>query len=189
MFCAFEGAPRITRLFAQGTVHEFGTPEYESIIPVDKRQPGSRSVIMLDVYKVSSSCGYAVPLYTFKAHRLKLKELAARKEDEDISASANCHPSEAEPPRPEKGLKYYWKLKNTQSLDGLPGVLVGPDSTRRFEKREGLVIRGDKASVCISGTTKGWGLKSLGEVCNFKVLIAFSLGVGLSAAWTKFART
>ncbi|KIK01159.1 hypothetical protein K443DRAFT_678620 [Laccaria amethystina LaAM-08-1] len=97
MFCAFEGAPRITRLFGRGTVHEFGTPEYESIIPVDKRQPGSRSVIMLDVYKVSSSCGYAVPLYTFKAHRLKLKEFFTRKEDEDIPASANCDPSEAEP--------------------------------------------------------------------------------------------
>ena len=101
------------------------------------------------------SCGYAVPLYTFKAHRLKLKELFARKEDEDISASAHCdHPSEAEPPRPEKGLKYYWKLKNTQSLDGLPGVLVAPDSTRPFEKREGLVIRSDEESVCISGTTE-----------------------------------
>ena len=162
---------------------------------------------MLDVYKVSSvrpfpflppslsltahiqSCGYAVPLYTFKAHRLKLKELLARREDEDISASAHCdHPSEAEPPRPEKGLKYYWKLKNTQSLDGLPGVLVAPDSTRRFEKREGLVIRSDEESVCISGTTKGWGLKSLGEVCDLKVLIAFSLGVGVSAAWTRFVR-
>lgn len=187
MFCAFEGPPRITRLFGRGTVHEFGTPEYESIISVDKRQPGSRSVIMLDVYKVSSSCGYAVPLYTFKAHRLKLKESFARKEDEDISASAH-----GEPPLPEKGLKYYWKLKNTQSLDGLPGVLVAPDSTRPFEKREGHVIQSDEEIVCISGTTKGWGLtlKSLaiGEVCDLKVLIAFSLGVGVSAAWMRFVR-
>ena len=85
-------------------------------------------------------------------------------------------------------MKYYWKLKNTQSLDELPGVLVVPDSTRPFEKREGLVIMSDEESVCISGTTKGWELKSLGEVCDLKVLIAFSLGVGVSAAWTRFVR-
>ena len=153
---------------------------------------------MLDVYKVSSvRHPSSLPHYTTKpctvmrlrspavhiqAHRLKLKEFFARKEDEDISASAHCGPSEAEPPRPEKG------LKNTESLGGLPGVLVAPDSTRRFEKREGLVIRSDEESVCISGTTKGWGLKSLGEVCDLKVLIAFLLGVGVSVAWTRFVR-
>ena len=70
----------------------------------------------------------------------------------------------------------------------IPGVLVALDSMRRFEKREGLVIRRDDQSVCISGTAKPWGLKSLGEVCDLKVLIAFSLGVGVSAAWTRFVR-
>jgi hypothetical protein len=35
-------------------VHEFDTPEYNALIPLNKRQPGSRSVIMLHVHKASS---------------------------------------------------------------------------------------------------------------------------------------
>jgi hypothetical protein len=45
-------------------------------------------------------------------------------------------------------------LLEAEGLDGLLGVLVGPDSMRRSVKREGLVIRGDEESVCIGGTTK-----------------------------------
>ena len=33
MFCAFEGAARILRLFGTGEVYEFGTPEYFELIP------------------------------------------------------------------------------------------------------------------------------------------------------------
>ncbi len=75
MFTAFQGPPRICRLFGRGevffyysntstpslssmslsgTVFEFDTPEYNALISADKRQPGSRAVIMVDVYKVST---------------------------------------------------------------------------------------------------------------------------------------
>ncbi len=54
MFCAFEGPPRIVRLWGKGTVHEFDTPKYNALIPPEKRQPGSRSVIMQEVEKVST---------------------------------------------------------------------------------------------------------------------------------------
>lgn len=37
-----------------GTVYEFGTPEYEELLPPSKRQIGSRSVIMIDVLKVGT---------------------------------------------------------------------------------------------------------------------------------------
>jgi len=45
MFSAFEGPPRILRLFGVGTVHEYGSPEYNKFIPPTSRKPGSRSVI------------------------------------------------------------------------------------------------------------------------------------------------
>lgn len=38
----------------KGTVHEFGTPEYDALIPVSDRKPGSRSAIVIDVQKVGT---------------------------------------------------------------------------------------------------------------------------------------
>ena len=54
MFNEFQGAPRISRLFGRGTVHEWGSPEYQRCIPAETRTPGSRSVIVIDVHKVST---------------------------------------------------------------------------------------------------------------------------------------
>ena len=54
MFCAFEGAARIVRLFGTGTVYEFGTPEYLDLIPPEKRLSGSRAAIVIDVHKANS---------------------------------------------------------------------------------------------------------------------------------------
>lgn len=69
MLNAFEGPPQIVRLFGKGnppplssvsfadnrnrgTVHEFGTPEYEALMPLRDRKPGSRAVIAIEVHKV-----------------------------------------------------------------------------------------------------------------------------------------
>ena len=37
-----------------GTAYEFGTPEYDAILPPEKRPSGCRSVIVIDVHKVST---------------------------------------------------------------------------------------------------------------------------------------
>ena len=58
MFSAFDGPPRIVRLFGVGSVHEFGTPEYEELIPPENRRPGSRAAIVIDVHKVGSVSGF-----------------------------------------------------------------------------------------------------------------------------------
>jgi hypothetical protein len=47
----------LLNLFLAATVYEFGTPEYEAILPPEKRQTGSRSVIMIDVFKVATVSG------------------------------------------------------------------------------------------------------------------------------------
>ncbi|EEB93529.1 hypothetical protein MPER_07797 [Moniliophthora perniciosa FA553] len=85
-FNAFEGPPRIARLFGKGTVYEFGTPEYNSIIPPEQRSPGSRAVIMVDVHKVGTSCGFAIPFFDFKSYRTKYDGTAIRFENSDIAA-------------------------------------------------------------------------------------------------------
>ncbi|KAL5534841.1 hypothetical protein ACEPAG_1306 [Sanghuangporus baumii] len=122
MFTAFEGPPRIVRLFGTGTVYEFGTPEYEELIPKEIRKPGSRSVIMIDIHKVGSSCGYSVPYYDFKGDRTQLLEYFQRVE-------AKADPN-SESPRSDNGMREYWATKNTQSIDGLPSVECAPDSKK-----------------------------------------------------------
>ena len=54
MFCAFEGAARILRLFGTGEVYEFGTPEYFELIPPEQRLSGSRAAIVVNVHKANS---------------------------------------------------------------------------------------------------------------------------------------
>ncbi|KAL1727958.1 hypothetical protein EV714DRAFT_216207 [Schizophyllum commune] len=109
MFTAFDKPPRIARLFGTGTVYEYGTPEYEQYIPAEKRKPGSRSVILVDIHKVGSSCGYAVPFMEFKSHRNVLEQWAAHRERDENAGSG-------------KGMREYWRTKNTQSIDGVPGL-------------------------------------------------------------------
>lgn len=164
---ALKGAPRIVRLFGIGTVHEFGSPEYEALIPVEKRHVGSRSAIVLDIHKVSSSCGYAVPLYDFKSHRTALDNFSVKQEAEDIKAEAEFCAISTSPstntstidiqskvqtyPLTAKGLKGYWRDKNSQSIDGLPGVHSGFKATQQFSpnsiKARDLVRKDDIESV------------------------------------------
>ncbi|KAJ7265793.1 hypothetical protein C8J57DRAFT_1718344 [Mycena rebaudengoi] len=89
LFNAFEGPLRTVRLYGRGTVYEFGSPECNSFIPLESRRPGTRSVIVVDVYKVGSSCGYAVPFFDFKSHRTRLLAWAAKKEEKDIAAAGD----------------------------------------------------------------------------------------------------
>ncbi|KAF9269727.1 hypothetical protein L218DRAFT_851020 [Marasmius fiardii PR-910] len=114
-FNAFEGPPRIARLFGKGKVFEFGTPEYNALLPPEQRKPGSRSVIMVDVHKVSTSCGYAIPFFDFKSHRTRLIEWASIKQDKDCASLSDSD-----------GLKAYWQKTNSASLDGLPGMELLP---------------------------------------------------------------
>lgn len=52
LFNAFEGPARIARLYGTGHYHEYGTPEYERLIPVEDRKPGSRSAIVIDINNI-----------------------------------------------------------------------------------------------------------------------------------------
>ena len=57
-------------------------------------------MIVVDVERVSDSCGYAVPKLTFSDDRDVLTRWAARKSDQDLVE--------------------YRRLKNAESIDGLP---------------------------------------------------------------------
>ncbi|KAI5122690.1 hypothetical protein M0805_009743 [Coniferiporia weirii] len=126
MFTAFDGPPRIVRLFGTGTSYQFGTPEYDELIPKGTRTPGSRAVIIVDVHKVGSSCGYSVPFYEFKGDRTLLHEHAMRYEGADRAFEAENPTADKSEERAEKGLKDYWLHHNAQSIDGLPSMIRAP---------------------------------------------------------------
>lgn len=83
MFSAFDGSPRIVRLWGHGRVLEYQSPEFHEFVKKHdvKLIPGSRSIILVDVHQVGSSCGYSVPKFEFKAFRNTLNEWNAKKAD------------------------------------------------------------------------------------------------------------
>lgn len=55
---------------------ENGTPEFQAFAAEHdvKTIPGMRSIIIVDVHQVGSSCGFSVPYYDFRAHRQILND-------------------------------------------------------------------------------------------------------------------
>ncbi len=103
MFTAFDGRPNIVRLHGTGTVVLPEDPRFEALRPQFSDHPGIRSIIVVDVARVSDSCGYAVPRLTYVEDRQVL-DLSNAKTGED-------------------GLVEYRRKKNSLSLDGLPGLV------------------------------------------------------------------
>jgi hypothetical protein len=103
MFCAFDGAPNILRLYGKGQTVLPGTAAWADFSQHFTIFPGTRQIIVVDIYSVQTSCGYAVPLYDFVEQRQTLVKWAENKGDD--------------------GLAKYHCDKNFVSLDGLPTPL------------------------------------------------------------------
>lgn len=99
MFCAFDGAPNIVRLYGMGETILPDTPEWDAIIGQFPHHQGVRQIISAQITRVSTSCGYAVPLMDFRAERDTLTRYWEVKGDDA---------------RPD-----YQRLKNSTSIDGI----------------------------------------------------------------------
>lgn len=66
-----------------GRALENGTSEFESFVAKHdvKTIPGTRSIIIVDIHQVGTSCGFSVPYYDFKAHRDILNEHFWKKDE------------------------------------------------------------------------------------------------------------
>jgi hypothetical protein len=102
MFCAFNGPPRIVRLYGKGQSLLPGDPSFTSLLDRFPQHPGVRSIIRVDVARVADSCGFGVPLMRFEGERSQLDEWAERKGP--------------------AGIARYQGDKNAASIDGLPGL-------------------------------------------------------------------
>jgi Pyridoxamine 5'-phosphate oxidase len=102
MLCAFDGPPRIVRLQGHGSVIAPTDARFAEYVGHFRAHPGMRAVILIDVTRISDSCGYAVPLMDFRAEREALTRWAEKKEP--------------------AGVVDYQREHNATSLDGLPAV-------------------------------------------------------------------
>lgn len=104
MFCAFTGPANIVRFHGKGEVIEQHHADFPALRARFPDYPGVRSIIRVNVERVSDSCGYGVPRYEYLGQRDTLQK-------------------HAEHLGPE-GVRDYQINRNRQSLDGLPGVVV-----------------------------------------------------------------
>jgi hypothetical protein len=103
MFCAFQGPPTIVRLHGRGSAVPVTEPGYAGLLaqfPAPPDTHGARSIIDVDVHRVSDSCGYSVPLMTFEGDRDLLIRAHERRNEDDLAE--------------------YRRVKNGASIDGLP---------------------------------------------------------------------
>ena len=104
MFCAFDGPPNILRLYGKGYTVLPGNKEWDELAAHFILQPATRQIIVADIFKVQTSCGFSVPFYEYTGERDHAQKWAESKGAD--------------------GLEEYKKEKNRVSLDGLPTALA-----------------------------------------------------------------
>jgi pyridoxamine 5'-phosphate oxidase-like protein len=101
MFCAFDGPPRILRIHGRGRVVERGDDDWGHWRPLFPPLRGDRAVIVISAERVSTSCGYGVPLMDYSAERTQMDAWCDRRGEDGIDA---------------------YQREHNVSLDGLPGL-------------------------------------------------------------------
>ena len=102
MWCSYGPRPRIVRVHGRGSIAVPGDQAYDEVVSRHPAHPGTRAVVVVDVERVSDSCGYGVPMMDLIGER-DLLRLSGEK-------------------RGREGLAAYRAEHNAVSLDGLPGL-------------------------------------------------------------------
>jgi hypothetical protein len=100
MFCAFDGPPNILRLYGRGRAVRPGDADWDALAAHFPVYPSTRHLIVADIDRVQTSCGFGVPLFEYRGEREQHFKWAATKGPD--------------------GLADYQREKNVVSLDGLP---------------------------------------------------------------------
>lgn len=104
MFCAFDGPPNILRLYGKGRTVLPGNADWNELAAFFELPLATRQIIVADIHKVQTSCGFGVPLYAYTGERDHSQKWAEKKGAE--------------------GLEAYKQEKNLVSIDGLPTPLA-----------------------------------------------------------------
>lgn len=104
MFCSFEKAPNILRLYGKGKEIKEGDASWDELIQLFPETPGTRQIFDITVDSAQTSCGMSIPFFEYKGERNELNNWAAEQGKE--------------------GIANYWKDKNQTSIDGLPTKIL-----------------------------------------------------------------
>lgn len=104
MFCAFEGAPLILRLYGRARVVHQNDTQWPALIAHFNALPGTRQIFDLAIELVQTSCGMGVPYLDYAGERPMLVDWATKKGD--------------------VGLQHYWQEKNQMSIDNIPTHII-----------------------------------------------------------------
>ena len=110
MFCSFERSPNVVRLHGRGRVVSLYDPSWAQWASRFPENPAARAVIVVEVTRVSTSCGYALPILEQVEERDILTDNMRR--------------------RGPEGVVRYRRTKNAVSIDGLPAYDDDPDADR-----------------------------------------------------------
>jgi hypothetical protein len=111
MFCAFDGPPRIVRLHGIGEAVLNDDSRFEDLYAradfADASIPEARrSMIVVDVERISDSCGYGVPLMSLEGSR----------EHHALSSAKKVRTMGPD------GYEEFQRKRGARSLDGLPAL-------------------------------------------------------------------
>lgn len=104
MFCSFEGAPNILRLYGKGKEIKPKDAAWDELISLFPKTPGTRQIYDIEVENAQTSCGMSIPFYEYQGERNELNDWAEEKGPKEV--------------------ELYWKEKNQTSIDGLPTNLL-----------------------------------------------------------------
>ncbi|KAI9722026.1 MAG: hypothetical protein M1812_001986 [Candelaria pacifica] len=170
MFCSFETLPRILRFFCRGRVVEWDEREFEPLLGRmgKKRVDGGRAIIVLDVWKVQTSCGYGVPLLDCSPTS---SDEAAAVDAQPFLKDRKTMGHWASNKIEKDELQAYHKDMNAYSLDGLPGLLVA-------RRNRGQGMRQRAIEDLRAWVRRMWGMR---EAVGVGVIIgiSFMIFVGL----------
>jgi len=102
MFCAFEGAALIVRVYGKAKVIHPRDEEWSELIKLFPQMAGSRQMFDVEVEFAQASCGSGVPFFEYKGQR---------GEDELVPFYDKMGAN---------GVQSYWGKKNQLSIDGKP---------------------------------------------------------------------
>jgi hypothetical protein len=102
MFASYDSRPRILRLHGTGRVCLPGDPDFTKVTALHPPHSSTRAVVVVDVQRISDSCGHGVPIMQLIGERDLLRLHADHKGPQ--------------------GMRSYRQAHNSASIDGLAGL-------------------------------------------------------------------
>jgi hypothetical protein len=110
MFAAFDGAPDVVRLHGRGRVVQQHEPDHAGLLGefelTEEQRLSARSIIDVEVGRVSRSCGFVVPEMHYVGEREQLYRYATNRVSSDGPDA----------------IQTYCDVNNATSIDGLEGL-------------------------------------------------------------------